>query len=235
MIWYNNNMNNPLTLNRSADYQDMIDSTGYLEDQDFNPIIVDDIFTEDQLNHIYSVVQATPLYNLKVAPWGGQCSWKQTEFRKDIIDRVNEIGLQVLGDKAKLQHDYSFVRYSEEYGYKTKLFPHQDKRERPRFLLDIQLRADETWGIVVEETTYYLKNNQGIFFSGTNQQHWREQKNISPHSRIDMMFCNFEFTDGRIFPENYNEIAQKRSVFLRQKYNLDDTPLIVDRKINELL
>lgn len=228
-------MTNPEKLQRSADYQAVVDATEPLEDQDFNPIIIDNVFTEEQIAHIYTVIQAAPLSHLKVAPWGGQCSWQQTRFRKDIIDRVNEIGLMVLGDKAKLQEDYSFVRYSEEYGYKPKLFPHQDKREKPRFLLDIQLRADEPWGIVVEETTYHLQNNQGVFFSGTNQQHWREKKEISPHSRIDMLFCNFEFTDGREFEDHYDQTALKRSIFLRQKYKLEDNPLIADRKINELL
>lgn len=227
-------ISNPTTLQRSPEYQALVDSTESIMSQDFNPIIVDNVFTEEQLDHIYSMVRKTPYEHLKVAPWGGQCSWQSTNFDNTIVDRINEIGLELMGETAKLQRDYSFVRYSEEFGYKPKLFPHQDKREKPRFLLDIQLRADEPWGIVVEETTYYLKNNQGILFSGTNQQHWREKKELSPHSRVDMLFCNFEFTDGRDFEEHYDNTALKRSIFLRQKHKLEDNPIKVERNIKEL-
>jgi len=222
----------PLT--RSKAYQDIVDRTETIEYQDFNPIIIDNIFTQDDINEIYSVVRSTPIEYLKVATWGGQASWLSTHFGKNIEDRINEIVFDIFGEEVKLLSDYSFVRYSEEFGYKPKLFPHADKRETPRFLLDVQIRADEEWGIIVEDTPFYLKDNQGLLFSGTNQQHWREKKDLSPHSRIDMIFFNLEFKDGREFPTSYQQVMQTRSSNLRDLYSLQDTPIKIDRKFNEL-
>ena len=223
-----------LELSRGKNYQDVVDTTEPIEYQDFKPILIDEIFTIEDIQEIYSIVRSTPIDNLKVAPWGGQASWLSTHFTQKIEDRVNEIVFDIFGDEVKLLDDYSFVRYSEEFGYKPKLFPHADKRKTPRFLLDVQIKADESWGIVVEDTPFYLKDNQGLLFSGTNQQHWREKKDISPHSRIDMIFFNLEFKDGRQFPEYYQQVMDTRASRLRDFYDLQDTPIKIDRKFNEL-
>lgn len=171
---------NPSTLQRSKDYQDFVDSTMTVLGQDFNPIVVDNIFDANELKDIYNVVRSTPISNLRVADWGGQASWQATHFGNLIENKLNEIGKTFFGDELSLIHDYSFVRYSEEFGYKSKLFPHADKRETPRMLLDIQLKADEEWGIIVEETPYFLQDNQAVIFSGTGQVHWREKKRFKP-------------------------------------------------------
>lgn len=226
---------NPSTLKRSADYQNLVDSTMNVLGQDFNPIVVDNIFDGNELKQIYRLVRSTPISSLKVADWGGQASWSGIHLGPVIHNKLNEIGKTFFGDELSLIHDYSFVRYSEEFGYKSKLFPHADKRETPRILLDIQLRADEEWGIIVEETPYFLQDNQAVIFSGTGQIHWREQKDLSPHSRTDMMFVNFQYADNRKFQDGqYTEAILPRSIYLRKKYNIDDTPIKIDRKFNAL-
>lgn len=238
MVWYNFTMFKIIEskpLSRSVEYQALVDSTSPLEFQDYNPQIIDNVFSEDQINRIYATISKTPLSDLKIGPWGGQCAWLRTHFDEDIVETINQIGYALFGEEIELQLDYSFARYSNEFGYKPKLFPHSDLRPKPRFLLDIQLRADEPWGIVVEETNYVLSNNQAIFFSGTNQLHWREDKTLSPHSRVDMLFCNFEFKDDRPFSEGHAESTQNRAGFLRSKHKIEDTPILADRKINELL
>jgi hypothetical protein len=222
-------------LSRSKEYQDLVDNTAQLEFQNYNPQIIANVFTKDQIDRIYKVVLNTPLSDLKVGPWGGQCAWLKTHFDSDITERINEIGFHLFGDEIELQMDYSFARYSSEFGYKPKLFPHSDLRPKPRFLLDIQLKTDESWGLVVEETTYHLEDNQALFFSGTNQVHWREDKTLSPHTRIDMLFCNFEFKDNRLFHESHKDVTENRAMFLKNKYKIEDTPVLADRKINELL
>lgn len=226
---------NPSTLQRSEDYQNLVDSTMNVLGQDFNPIVVDNIFDANELKQIYRIVRSTPISSLRVADWGGQASWSGIHLGPFIHNKLNEIAKTFFGDELSLIHDYSFVRYSEEFGYKSKLFPHADKRETPRILLDIQLRADEEWGIIVEETPYFLQDNQAVIFSGTGQIHWREQKDLSPHSRTDMMFVNFQYSDNRPFQDGqYTEAIMPRSKYLRNKYNIDDTPIKIDRKFNAL-
>lgn len=226
---------NPETLQRSADYQAFVDSTPYIDGQDFNPIVIDNVFDASDIKHIYKVVNNTPIENLKVAGWGGQASWFYTHFNRIVENKIRDIAKEIFKDEVQLLEDYSFVRYSQEFGYNPKLFPHTDKRETPRMLFDVQIRADEEWAIVVEETKYYLNDNQALIFHGTNQTHWREQKQIGPHSRIDMLFANLQFTDKRGFQKNsYENSLGPRTRFLREKYNLTDTPEPVERKFYEL-
>ena len=134
------------------------------------------------------------------------------------------------GDLLVFRGDCSFARYSEEFNAKPKLFPHTDLRKTPRMLLDIQLRSDSDWDLIVEETNYPLKDNQALIFHGTNQVHWREKKYISPHARVDMLFINFEFKDVQEFPVYHTDIVEKRSMYLREFYKLNSTPEPIEER-----
>lgn len=50
-----------------------------------------------------------------------------------------------------------------------------------------------------------------------------------------MMFVNFEYTDNRPFQDGqYKEAILPRTRYLRNKYNIDDTPIKIDRTFNAL-
>lgn len=192
----------------------------FVSNQDFKPIIVDNIFDKDDYDLIYRIVNETPEDKTKLQKWAGHRAW-HVGLGQKIEDKINAAVSRTDALKdLHLVRDYSFARYTPEYGYEVKLFPHCDLRETQRVTFDIQLNADEPWGIVVEDKTYWLENNQALVFAGTQQAHWREQKRVQPSSVIDMIFCHLEYKTPLPLDEGQDSILQERTIFLSTFYGL---------------
>jgi hypothetical protein len=195
------------------EYNKLKDSQPHISNQDFKVLKAYDIFTDDQIKEIYDIVNNTKIENTHLQEWAGHRAWNIT-FPKSIEDTITKAAREVLGDGIVLEGDYSFARYTPEWGVECKLFPHYDTRDAQRITFDIQLNADEPWGIVVENEMYSLENNQALIFAGTQQIHWREKKKLKPDTKIDMVFCHLKYVDPRPYDENQIEILEERSRFL---------------------
>jgi hypothetical protein len=88
---------------------------------------------------------------------------------------------------------------------------------------DIQLRTSEPWALVVEEDVYNLQDNQALVFSGTQQIHWREDKQIADDAEIDMIFCHLEYVKDMLLDENQEEVLRERANFLISKTGITNT------------
>jgi len=119
-----------------------------------------------------------------------------------------------LGDHLVLKKDYSFARYSPKFGYRAKLFPHYDTRPSQRVTFDIQLKTSEPWALVVEEDVYNLQDNQALVFAGTQQIHWREDKQIADDAEIDMIFCHLEYVSDMPLDNQQEDVLRERASFL---------------------
>jgi hypothetical protein len=190
--------------------------------QDFEPIIVDNIFTQEEIDQIYEVVDSTPEDQTALKTWAGHKAW-HVRLGVNIENKINEHVKKIFGDSLFLDKDYSFARYDQSYGYKAKLFPHTDMRELQRITFDIQLHADEPWGVIVDDKTYFLENNQALVFAGTQQPHWREKKDIKPESKIDMIFCHLEHKDVVPYDDHQEHVLFERVRFLSEFYDLEAT------------
>lgn len=199
----------------------ILKSKNYIENQDFDVKIVSNIFTENDIKYIYSVINNTPEESTHLQKWAGHRAWNVT-FSKDIENKITAAAQSILGNDIELIQDYSFARYSSEYGYECKLFPHYDTRDHQRITFDIQLNASETWGIVVENKTYYLENNQALVFAGTQQIHWREKKHLLPDSRIDMIFCHLQYKNPKPVSDFQRQVLEERSRFLMESTGISN-------------
>jgi hypothetical protein len=199
----------------------LLKSQKYISNQDFQVRVVHNIFSKNQIDHIYNIVDNTPEENTHLQTWAGHRAWNVT-FGPEIEKTITNAAQSILGDNVELIHDYSFARYSPEYGYECKLFPHYDTREYQRITFDIQLNASEPWGIVVENDTYYLENNQALVFAGTQQMHWRENIKIKPDSKIDMIFCHLQHKPIRLLDDGQKDILEERSRFLMEKTGISN-------------
>jgi hypothetical protein len=197
-------------------YQDFKSKQPKVSNENFDVFIVDDIFTESQISKIYEIVDSTPESQTRIQPWASHKVW-DVGLGKEIEDRINEVVSQKIGKHLVLAGDYSFARYSPSYGYKAKLFPHYDTRPSQRVTFDIQLRASEPWGLVVEEDDYNITDNQALVFSGTQQIHWREKKELAPNAEIDMIFCHLKYVDDLPLDEGQDLILRERANFLINK------------------
>ena len=145
--------------------------------------------------------------------WAGHRAW-HVKFPKDIENTITKAAQAILGNDIVLDGDYSFARYTPEYGFNCKLFPHYDTRDTQRITFDIQLRADEPWGIVVENDMFHLNDNEALIFAGTQQIHWRENKKLQPNTKIDMIFCHLQFINCKELDPGQKDILEDRSKFL---------------------
>lgn len=202
------------------EYQKLVNSQVKVSNQDFETMIVDDIFDEKDIAYIYDIVNNTPEDKTKLQKWAGHRAWhvRLPEIESKINNAIEKTSL---AGKVKLNSDYSFARYDPAYGYECKLFPHCDMREEQRITFDIQVHADQDWGLVVEDKSYFLKDNQALVFAGTQQTHWREITKILPGNKIDMIFCHLEYINPVPLDPNQDMILSERTRFLSNFYNLE--------------
>lgn len=194
-------------------YEELLLSQPKISNQDFTPIVVSDVLLQEHIDEIYSTIKNLPEDQTRVQPWAGHKVW-DTKFSKEIEDRITKVAQSILGDQVILEHDYSFARYSPKFGYACKLFPHYDTRPSQRITFDIQVKTSEPWGIVVENEKFNLKDNQALVFAGTQQIHWREDKQISDDAEIDMIFCHLQYVDPKPLDDKQIDILNERSMFL---------------------
>ena len=184
-----------------------------ISNQDFVVKKAINIFTQSQIDQIYNIVNGSSIEDTHLQEWAGHRAW-HVKFPKDIEETITKAAQAILGNEVVLDGDYSFARYSPEYGFNCKLFPHYDTREAQRITFDIQLHADEPWGIVVENEMFSLNDNEALIFAGTQQIHWRENKKLKPDTKVDMIFCHLQFHEGRPLDHGQKEILEERSKFL---------------------
>jgi hypothetical protein len=194
-------------------YNQLKKTQPYVSNQDFTVKKAFNIFTKDQIEEIYNIINSQKIEDTHLQEWAGHRAW-HVKFSKNIEKSITDAAQKILGDNISLEGDYSFARYTPEYGFECKLFPHYDTRETQRITFDIQLNADEEWGIVVENETYNLNNNEALIFAGTQQIHWREKKKLKQNTKIDMIFCHLQYKDNCPLDLNQKDILETRSKFL---------------------
>lgn len=203
--------------------------TGPISNEDFDVLVADEVLLPDQIDHIYNIINSTPESKTELKEWAGHKVW-HVRLGKDFEDRVTQVARKYLGDGVVLNLDYSFARYSPEYGFECKLFPHYDTRPSQRITFDIQISADEEWGIVVENEEYQLRNNQALVFSGTQQIHWRSKKKLKASSKIDMIFCHLQYVEDKPLDEGQHSRLDERARFLMDSTGINNQVELYSRE-----
>lgn len=159
--------------------------------QKIENIIIDNIFSQEQIDYIYDVIKNTPEDRGVVQTRLGHRAWLAT-FNEDLRLHLEKIVQDRFGSDWYL-NEFQFARYSNEYGYLPKLYPHfDDMFASHKLTLDVQIKANTEWPLVVEGKSFTLNDNQGLIFSGTDQIHWREEKTLKDGEYLDMFFCHLQ-------------------------------------------
>lgn len=178
-------------------------------------VIVDKVFTDDEISQIYDHINNTPEDRqqvMKIFSHKAYHSW----MPENIVESITKAA-QSTTDRKIVLGELSFARYAIfEEDLPVQLPPHWDEVFRePRLTFDIQLGSNRDWPIVVEGREYTLKDNQALTFSGTNQIHWRTKTNFSDGEFVDMIFAHFYAEDavqGELGPNPLKEIDGKWSL-----------------------
>ena len=201
---------------------------GIVPNRDFEVFVYKNIITEEQSKLIYNEVERIK-DSFITQDFVGHRAWN---FHNDELAKYLTIWMSDVMGEQMILSELSFARYSREYGYEPKLFPHFDTHEKDgqRITLDIQLNSTTPWAVVVEDESFNLENNDGLVFSGTQQVHWRENKKLSDTDQVDMLFVHFRYADHRPWGKDQKLILEYWSHRLREKTGIERQPVPVETK-----
>jgi len=213
-------------LDKFPKYKKLRESQDSVDNQNFVPVVINNIFSNEEIKSILDSIKSFPLDKIRVQKWGGQGILDDIKITDEIKDKVESVATRHIGEEMILEN-FSIARYSPEYGYEVKLFPHYDTRPVEMFVLDIQLKTNEDWGIVVEGKQYNINDNDALLFSGTQQMHWRERKTLSKESEIYMLFCWLKHKAAKTLNNQHDIIMKERESVLMQETNINSEERVV--------
>jgi hypothetical protein len=188
--------------------------------------IIKDILTEEDYVNIYSVVDSTPEDKTFVVERMGQRAYF-TSLGEEIHKKLEKTVQSIYGDDWIL-NQYQFARYSKDSGFQAKLYPHVDDAfPDHKITFDVQLKSTVKWPIVVEGKEFILKDNEGLFFSGTDQVHWRHPIELSDTDTVDMIFCHFSnpsHPESEITQE-WKDVRGEREKYWDEKIQISREPI----------
>jgi hypothetical protein len=201
---------------------------GIVPNRDFEVFIYKNIITEEQNKLIYNEVEKVK-DNYITQDFVGHRAWT---FQNTELEKYLNMWMSNLLNEQMFLTELSFARYSNEYGYEPKLFPHFDTHEKDgqRITLDIQLNSTTPWAVVVEGESFNLENNDGLVFAGTQQIHWRENKKLSDNDRVDMLFAHFRYAEHRPWSKDQKLILEYWSHRIREKTGIERQPVPIKTK-----
>lgn len=195
----------------------------YVAGQDFEPIIVKNVLSENQIEYIYKYIKIKSPDDEK---WAGRKSW-MIESMQGVVEPINARLEKIIKDATSIDVELNempfLLRYSPKYGNISKLFPHSDYRDSQRVTIDVQLNYDEEWPIVVEGKEYILKYNEALIFLGTQQMHWRTDQVLKDETEIDMFIANLHYTPDKPLDEDQIQTLDLRSYHLKNETLIDNT------------
>ena len=191
-------------------FYDELNSIFPISGQNFKPIIVDNVLSDKEIEYVYQFIDN----NKEIEEdWAGRKSWMvdDSSLRSSISKKIENVVSLAVGEQLQLNEYPFFLRYSPQYGFISKLFPHSDYRDSQRVTVDLQLNYDEEWAIIIEGNSFNLKFNQALIFLGTQQMHWRENKTLKDKSVIDMLISNLHFVNDKPLDENQIKMTEEKN------------------------
>lgn len=181
--------------------------------------VFENVLTESEYAEVYQLVSTATNVAFQEAL---SYNMFHIELPDQIVSKFTKIAEELSGVKVKYP-EYNVSRYETVQSncgktYNPLLYPHTDDAFIvPKITLDLQLRSNVSWDIVVDDwesvKSYTLNDNQMLSFSGTHQVHWRPKRDFSPGEFLDMMFIHFEPEDGQTLSSDHiNEMRERAKV-----------------------
>jgi hypothetical protein len=158
--------------------------------EDLENIVLKNILTDEEIKDVYETINNTPEDKTRVQDRIGHKAFL-TGLPEHVRLKMEKTVQDIYGKEWVLEA-YQFARYSLDYGYVPKLYPHYDDAfDVHRLTLDVQVYGTKPWPLVVEGRSFTLEDNEALIFSGTGQIHWREPIDFTADDQFDMIFCHF--------------------------------------------
>jgi len=199
-------------------------SISHVENEDAKTIYIKNLIDEDFEKLIYEQVNNKKFEDGIYQPFVGHIAYaiNNNDIKNILNLKINKIANEnnLLKDQESLTlTECSFAQYTPQYGNKPKLFPHFDThaKDGQRITVDIQLKSNINWPVIVEGNKFNIFERDAILFYGTQQIHWRDRReNFEINEFTDMLFCHFAFSPQKPWSKNQKEILEYRSHRIRE-------------------
>jgi len=177
----------------------------------FKPIIIDDIFTDEEYKSVYDMTEATFNAALK-----GEANFNENNNGSGavFVDKNTGYASMTNSFSAVIQNkilatfrryvelsdnimlNTHVARYTHKSGYTPNLRPHFDRGLRfPSYTMSIQLDKTLDWDLGANGTTANLSSNQALMFSGSHQAHYRPPVEFKEDDVYDVIVCQVQMMD----------------------------------------
>jgi hypothetical protein len=192
---------------------------------DLEPVLIDNIFSDDQYSDIYKIINRLLLDIPNTSPEKndmyasipelgyfavfGSGYFSEKIFTTIVDKTVEAVGLPV--GKPEIH----FARYTRKTGFDPRLDPHYDLMlTKPTVTVSIQLDSNIDWELYANEVGKTLKSNQGLIFSGSHQLHWRPEREFLEDDFLDILVCQMAVSEEEFTQEHKDIMSDKHKTKL---------------------
>jgi len=199
-------------------------ATSYVANQDAETIYIKNLIDNDFEELIYEQVKNKNFEEGIYQPFVGHIAYaiNNNDIKNILNLKINQVANEnnlLKPEESLILTECSFAKYTTAYGNKPKLFPHFDTHalDGQRITVDIQLKSNIKWPVIVEGNKFNIIERDAILFYGTQQIHWRERReNFQTTDFTDMLFCHFAFSPQKPWSTNQKQILEYRSHRMRE-------------------
>ncbi len=215
-------MNDYFNSNTFPKYIDLVNKQEKVPGQDFDAVVFNNIFSEEEWRHLKNQFDFCPDENIDVQGYAGLGTLPVKLMNEEIlIAKIEKMASDAVGEELEVL-EYGGTRYSPRFGWYPKLGPHYDARPVEIFVFDYHVHSDEDWGVFIDGKRFNFYNNDALLFSGTGRVHWREQMLLKENSNVDLIFFWLQHKNPKPISKQHVEIMRSRASLIIE--NIDPMP-----------
>jgi len=154
------------------------------------PVLVENIFSDEEYAFLYDHINKTPDQQIREVEDTGYIA--RSDPTKNYIGEIIKKKVEELSGHDLEKYMVHHARYTLESNNIPRLYPHYDRGlEFATFTISIILDSTFDWDLFCEGTKIPVKKNQGAFFSGSHQVHWRPPHEFKENDYYDILVCQF--------------------------------------------
>lgn len=163
----------------------------------FKPVIVDDVFTEEDIDKLKRLVSSKEYEKNWNDPNHGRRILKYRELDEYFSKKLEPI-VQKIFNNSRIKGTYSMYL---DYNRPTSTLPPHKDNNACTYTFDYCLSAKTPWGVVVEGEEFMFGPNQGLLFMGGHDSHWRYDMPDPENNRVEVVMFHFCMDDHWYFTE----------------------------------
>jgi hypothetical protein len=180
------------------------------------PFQIDNFFTEDQIDLVYSVIDAKmekghkekgDKYDDFFKFQGNGFITSNKDWPRELIDiiknKAEELGQ---GNVPYENVVLIYARYTHDSGGAPNLCPHADVvTNKTLYTCTVRLRSLKQWDFYVKDEKFDMGTyGSAVWFTGNQDVHWRPDLEFGPGDYYDILLCQaWSDDDNDLYPEDH--------------------------------